>query len=733
MQENDLNSLIQTASQSKSLSEVNDLLLKAKSYLKSSKSSESLTLQTLQNLKSILDTFKYQQALIIGKLYKSIIQYSQKCSKPVLIILCRDIKSLCDIIHGTDLSYMLQSSLQNECRHLLLDPSLSAQDQTYFRTLLNSHQFEFSESLLDTIATELKENNPFGISRIMDCFCSMDSIQDQFFYFSTLMQPVILALEQNLESDEETDREILLKLFELLEHFVFRYNFNVQLSKYDPSSPMYAQAYTVMEFKLIKSYNQNIEIFISMLNILQTGDILITQNLARVLHRLWNLCKESRSQLYDLIFSVLKEVSLGGTEEAKRSASYLLFDVMNSKETSPEFKNKLEAERSLSALFSLAEAEEIFEVAEETEMDTLQIDVGFPLAAVIPSGGSWSHLVEVPESRCLLSYGFATENYDLSFSLLRVDLPEPEVLISQYKVKCGDTPYAGIRLLTSPGLYLFTWSNSYSWFRAKHLRYKVYVLRPYKKSFTAVNTDLGKTINVVTDDDIGDNVFTEDLEFLEVGVQVKEKIIRMICINPNGDGNYICEEVQFESESEIVLALSDFIGDVLKDASPEKKFASIKVGIVMDRVRMIGGIEELSSVAVARDIYAIAFLSQDSLHSHTIIVVMNEDGLRSCVMHKGRILFDEDGNCTGNIQNLPDIELFQKIAMLLCLFGPAAVILAGEGFTGNLAALTSRIKPWVPQEIWKKSFVRESVFKQAAAAQAAAKLHYLHFKFNYFV
>jgi hypothetical protein len=733
MQDNDLNSLILSAKQSNSLSEVNDLLLKAKSYLKSSKSSEMLTIDSLNSLKTLLDTYKYQQALTLGKLYKSLLQYFPKTNKPVLIALCKDVKSLTEVIHGTDLSYILRSMLQQESHHMLLDPSLSNQDQSFFRNLLNSSQIEFPETLLDGIISDLKENNPFGLSRLMDCFCSMNSIQDQFFYFSTLMQPIVLVLEQNMESDEEIDREILLKLLELLEHFVFKYNFNVQLSKYDPNSPMYAQAYTVSEFKLVKNYKQNFDIFISMISILQVGDILITQNLARVIHRLWNLFRDNRALLYDLIFHNLKEIASGGTEEAKKSGIFLLSDVMNSKETSPDFKSKLENERILTVLLNQEENEEIFELGEETEMESLQINVGFPLASVIPSGGAWSHLVEVPESRCLLTFGFATESYDLSFSLLRVDLPEPEVLISQHKVKCDDNPFAGIRLLTSPGLYLFTWSNSYSWFRAKHLRYKIYVLRPYKKSFTAINTDLSKAINIVADDDIGDSVFTEDLDFLEVGVQVKQKTIRMICLNPNGDGNYICEEAQFENESEIVLALSDFIGDVLKDATPDKRFASIKVGFVMDHIRMIPGIEELSSVAVARDIYAIAFLSQDSLHSHTIIVVMNEDGIRSCVLFKGRILFDDSGQCVGNIALLPEMELHSKIAVLLCMFGPAAVILAGEEFKGNLSVLSGKIKPWVPADIWKKSFIRESVFKQAAAAQAAAKLHYLNFKFNYFI
>lgn len=734
MQDSELNSLLHKALTSKSLSDANETLNKVKSFLKSSPPGDSITSSTLLDLKSILNTFGFQLCLKTAKLYKVVLQAIPKSNKSLLIQLSKDINELCKLIHGTDISYILEQLIEQESRSMLLEPLIPKEDHTFLKSLIEKSQPFFSETQLEYIVNDLKENNPFGMSRLMDCFCGMNSIRDQFFYFSILMQPVVVTLEQNLESEEGIDREILLKLLEILEHFVFKYNFNIQLSKYDPASPMYAQPFTIVEYKLIRIYSQNFEIFVSIINLLRTGDILITQNLIRILHRLWNIYKDSRTQLYDLIYTNLKEVAVGGTEESKLNASYLLIDILESKETSPEFKNKLESEKMLNILFKNTDTEEIFELGEEVELENLQILVGFPLSSTIPSGGSWTHLVEIPESKCVLSWGFATENYDVSFSLVRVDLPEPEVLISHYKVRCDETPYTGIRLLNSAGLYKFTWSNSYSWFRAKHLRYKIFVLRPYKKNFNSVNLELNKIINIVADDDVGDSCFTEELDFLEIGVQVNEKKIRLLCLDPNSsEGKYICEEVSYKETSEIILQISDFIGDILKDTSKDRRFASIKVGIVMQTPEVLPGLEELSSIAIAKDVHAIGLLSQDSLHSHTIIVVMNEDGLRSCIVHRGRVLCDENGEGLGNLKNLPDMEIYQKIAILLCNFGPAAVILVGEGFDGNLAGITAKIKQWVPGHIWSKSFIRESVFKQAAAAQAAAKLNYLHFKYNFFM
>lgn len=734
MQESEIISLLNVAAHSNSLADTNETLNKLKSFLKSCPSAEFFTQSNLSQLKSILITFGFQLSIKTGKLYKILLQKLPKSNKPLLILLCRDIYELCQIIHGTDISYTLQQLLEQESRNMLLESTLSKEDQGFFRSLIEKSEPLFSESQLEAIVNDLKDNNSFGLSRLMDCFCSMNSIRDQFFYFSVLMQPVIAVIGQNLDSEEGVDREIQLKLLEILEHFVFRYNFNIQLSKYDPSSPMFAQPFTMAEHRLIRIYSQNFEIFVSMINILRTCDILITQNLVRVLHRLWNLYKESRTELYELIFLILKEVAVGGTEEAKVHASYLLIEILECKETSPEFRFKLESEKTLNILFKNPETEEIFELGEEVELESVQILAGFPLSSTIPSGGTWSHLIEVPESKCVLSWGFATEAYDLSFSLIRVDLPEPEVLINHYKVRCDETPYSGIRLLNSAGLYKFTWSNSYSWFRAKHLRYKIFLLRPYKKHFNPINLDLNKAINIISDDDVADSCFTEELDFLEVGVQVKQSKLRLLCLDPNSsEGKYICEEASYNDPSEVILHISDFISDILKDTTKDRRFSSIKVGIVMETLKLLPGLEELSSVAMAKDVYAIGLLSQDALHSHTIIVVMNEDGLRSCVIHRGRILCDENGDSLGNVKNLPDMEIPQKIAVLLCNFGPAAVILAGEGFNCNLSGITAKIKQWVPGHIWSKSFIRESVFKQAAAAQAAAKLHYLHFKYNIFM
>lgn len=711
-----------------SLVEAAENLKIAKGIVQTRFSEGLVTEECLVALSKISKKFGYQLALEIAKFYKVLSETEPKIDSVLMFRLCCDIHLLCEHLNGTDIGYVLREICKEELSQLITSPTLSNEQHSVIHQILDSSP-SLQTPILNLIVEEIAENNPFGMNRLMDYFCSMDSIRDQYFRFPKFMQPVIAALNTNLSTEEGIDREIMLKLLEVLEHFVFRYNFNIQLSGYDKSSPQYSRPYTISEIKLLSIYDDIFSTIMSILTILSSADVLITQNLITIFHRLWNIYPPHRSELFDMIFANLKEVAAGGTEEAKTNSTHFVMSMLQNKDTSPDFKGRLESEEMLSNFFqheTFESYEDIFELGEPTELDSLQLIVGFPLCANIPSGGQWTHLIEVPEAKCILSWGFATENYDLSFNLQRVDLPEAEIMISQQKVRCDESPASGIRLLNSSGLYMFTWSNSYSWFRSKHLRYKIFLLKPFKAEKQVVSKDLKSIINIISE-----RSEVRGVESLEIGVQVKENILRLTALDPNSSDipSYILEEVSYLEKSEIALCISEFSDELL--ASNPAPISSIKLGIVQKNAEYIEGIEDLGNVAMSRDIHAVALLSQDNLQAHTLIAIIYEDGLRSCVVLKGKILLNENGESMGDLASFRDIDPAQGIGILLCMFGPAVVVLTGESFGEDLSTLIASIRGYVPPEIWKESSIRESIYKTAAAVQSAAKLHYLHFKYKF--
>lgn len=718
--------LLNRAVQTNSLVEASDNLKEVERILSGSSEGDIIKQSTLLSIKELIKKFGYQIIIQVAYLYKTLTELPIELKPNILFNLYTDIFVLAKELNGTDIGYKLNTICIKGLNDLVSKNSFSKDQVSISKQILDSKTSKLLEKTIKQVVDEIRQNNPYGMSRLMDYFCSMESLKDQFFNFPSVMPAVVSVLNEIISNREYLDREIFIKLLELIEHFVFRYNYNIQLSGYDANSPMYSQAYTIKEINLLIENSKTVDIIISLLDILKSGDILITQNLPKIIQRLWNVCPEYRSNLFDLTISILKEVATGGTEEAKYTGSYFLSSILGAKDTPPEFKERLESEGIIMDLLQIeVKSDEIFELGDPIDIDNVQITAGFPLCAIIPSGGEYTHLIEVLESNCILCWGFATEQYDVSFKLERVDLPEVETVISIFKIRCDETPASGVRLLSSSGTYKFTWSNSYSWFRTKHLRYKIYVLRPYKFNSISGPKDLSQIITIFDEDPASSAKILENPNFLEVGVQIKDKILRLSALDPNcKTSNYILEEVSFSSQSEIVLSISGFIDEL----SSETKINSVKIGIVMAEPEHIQGLEKLGSIAIARDVHALGLLSQDYLHAHTIITVIYEDGIRSSVVYRGKLLIGEDGNSLGDLKSMGEINVIQGIGILLCMFGPAVVILAGDKFEGSLPTLVANIKKHVSPEIWKKSVIRESAFKIGAIAQAGSKLHYLHYK-----
>lgn len=277
-------------------------------------------------------------------------------------------------------------------------------------------------------------------------------------------------------------------------------------------------------------------------------------------------------------------------------------------------------------------------------------------------------------------------------------------------------PVSDIRLITSPGLYKFTWSNSYSWLHTKNLRFRVVVLRPVlaEKHYEAQST-VRKTITLLSTGPI-----PSQGNSLEIGVHIKKNSIHLAALD-------IKEVVNYEREEEVSMCIAGFTETMTKGG----EFAQVQLGIIEKEPRLRNELSAMGALAIARDVDAIGLLTHASLHSHTVISVVHEDGMRSCVIHKGRILLSEDGAPIGDLAGLLEVDPVSGISGLLCLFGPAVLVLTGSGFTGDSRTLLGKLKEAVPADIWEHSVVRESPFTASVGLEAASKLHYLHSRYKF--
>ena len=276
-------------------------------------------------------------------------------------------------------------------------------------------------------------------------------------------------------------------------------------------------------------------------------------------------------------------------------------------------------------------------------------------------------------------------------------------------IECNEVPHIGSKLISSPGLYKFVWANKHSWFTSKHLRFRISVLVPYHK-ITSTEKDLHKVIEVICDDGVSGSA----KNVLEVGVVCRQKNVLIYSKD-------LIEEIPDLD----VLAINGFVTRAKKD----KKYSSVKIGIVARIPKKRNELKTLEAVCMSRDVDAVALLNQFELHSNTLICVMQEDGLRSCVVNRGKIMVDSDGLPIADLFRAGINDAFVGISTLLSLFGPGVVVVCGKEIPG-VEEILERIKDLVPAGILQSSVIKNTAFGEEASAIAASKLHHLNFKFR---
>jgi hypothetical protein len=285
----------------------------------------------------------------------------------------------------------------------------------------------------------------------------------------------------------------------------------------------------------------------------------------------------------------------------------------------------------------------------------------------------------------------------------------PEVVFDYQRIECSNEPVVGALLIQSPGLYMFVWDNSFSWFREKYLRFRISVLKPDRPTVSTSLSPRGPIALQGEDDDVFVN---PQGDILEVGVEIKGTAVGL-------RSQHESEDLLLESIEELPLRLAAFIDRI---CDPNLLYHK-KIGVVENTFQSHYELGDLGSIAVARDVEAVALLSYHSLHPHTLVAVVLEPPLRSSVIHRGRLLTYEDGSSLGDISRLPEKDPVRAVANQMMVFGPATIIVIG--LQGQFVDFSDKVKEIVPESIWQPSVLKESSIGNRVIPEAASKLHFL--------
>jgi hypothetical protein len=697
MSENPLVQALSQSVQSGSFSEAIKHLWSAQEILSSSDSSSYLCLKVTTLLNRLLSKYSSQIFLPLSRTYLMIIQASSNVQSPFLIKLANDVLLICEEIRGTETSESLENSMQALLSHLLSLP-LESEQLEVIKSLKQEKNYSKHDQSFKSICEKLSQGQVSAAHDLFDILSSFERFSDQVSLFISKISLVSEALSKT------TNIEVIKKSLTLLEHFIFKFNYTVQVSES-------SETYTVhLAQKLTRDLVPGV---VSIINAILPYEAQINQHLLPILQRLWHLFPEDCQEYFDSTRLVLASIAGHGSADFKLRASGFLYDVVNSPSVPQHLKDFLESSEDLASLRSseaFAPSSGILESETIIKLEELQPVVGMPMTAIIPAGSDFSYCVEVQEANSILSWGFATRDNDINFELKRIDLPTPQSLLKQDYIQCSELPFVQSRLINSPGLYKFTWCNKHSWFTEKIVRFRIVVLAPYHKT-NSNEKDIHKVIEMVCNDEVS----STSKELLEVGIICKGKVVILSAL-----GN--TEEIPDLD----VNAVRGFIQRVSNSSS----FLGVKVGIVSKQPKRRNELKQLKAVFVSRDVDALALWNESEIHSDLLICVVVDEGIRSSVVHRGRILVDAEGRPIGDLARagISDVEV--GVAQLLSLFGPGTVVVSGSE-APSVASLIEYLKLQVPEAILKDSLVRGSVNGSEGMKIAACKLHHLYHKYQH--
>lgn len=359
------------------------------------------------------------------------------------------------------------------------------------------------------------------------------------------------------------------------------------------------------------------------------------------------LFPDSLPHLTELILPVTKNIAITNNEEAKLFTARFLHSVLSSGPA--EGLESFEISALLSENYRPIDLP--LEAESPVELCSVYPLLAFPLSKFIPAGQFFSQIIEIKEPNSILCWGFATEHYDIAYSISRVDLPEPHTIVTEERVNSSECPAGGIRLLHSPGIYQIQWNNSFSWFRQKHLRFRTAVLRPLKHIHSKRPTSTQAAIQVTTN-----RPLLSTHNPLYIGVHITHSAVYFRFSNK-------LQEIPLSTHTEAPDVINSFLDSC--------EHPNIYVGLLTNSQDYTINIPKATALAVARDCDAIGLHYSQLTKSHTVLTVASDFEPRSSLVHKGKLLLSEAQVPLGDISRLPAAGL----KTLLALTGPSSLII----------------------------------------------------------
>lgn len=210
-----------------------------------------------------------------------------------------------------------------------------------------------------------------------------------------------------------------------------------------------------------------------------------------IFERLWDVYPQHHEALKLRLQSIFKELDRENLHICQIQAAFLMYEKSKTKSLNGYLKQLLSENPQIKSSVESFQKDGQKYYKGPGYLNELMLKDHCPLNQTIDAGSAFIRLKEVYTPNSLIYWVFATRNLDIDFQVEYLgpfDLkPEennekfPLILVANQRLDTGKKVHRGVIFAKKPGLYKFTWDNSYSWFTEKFLRYRLCVLEPEGK------------------------------------------------------------------------------------------------------------------------------------------------------------------------------------------------------------------------------------------------------------
>ena len=568
----------------------------------------------LKSLRKLTSTLAPECLPILLRLYLKLLRSAENRSLTFIITLANDALAASEPLKGSqkcdEIEYLVHTAFAKISTSEVLEYN---QYQT-ISGVLQKQNSPHIDSELETSDELIYEGDILGMQMLISTFCSFTTYREQFICIESGLEKTI----DSLKSIKTLD--LFIQLFNFLNTLVLHPVYSIEHSGQ-------ATEYVADMISYYTIHTRSFKCIWEIVTIVLDADAIISQNLIKIIPKMWSIYKENREEMFPDIIFLLKKISKSSYAESIQASARFVYSIFTDLSVGLKFKRIMRNE--LGDLFEDPSFREY--QRPQMALDSCKINDGFPLFAVVEAGEKFVLHFDVTAG-CILYCAFVLDSHDINFSVST----SSNVLVSFKYVK-EDTPSVTKIMLDKGEIVTVQWDNSFSWMNSKQVRYRVMVLRPVPKECT-VNSYKKKAVS----------------EGVAVSALVYDGSISIITSD-------IREEI-YQSYSGI---------DTVKDFV--EKFEKYSLNIVsclrIGREELRG----LEDVVWGMDIEVAAIYACRKLGISRVIVVSNLPCPRSCVVVDQKVL--KNSSRLGDISRLVGYGTAEAVKIVADLFPGSEVVL----------------------------------------------------------